>query len=108
MKEAKNRFSIRKVVMSNYRVVEKHIDELCEELQPLLKAELAKGNIVSETWKGNWPLNQCLYVMLQFPFKTQVAPLPAGLRFHSINDPHYWKDEIVCDRTNHVLACYFG
>lgn len=93
--------------MSNERVTQSHIDELCDELRPLLNAELAAGNVIFETWKDHWPLEHCIYIMMDLPFRVQHEPLPMGLRISHLNDPHYWKDEIICDRTNHVLACHF-
>ncbi len=89
------------------RVDQDHIDELCEELRSLLDAEIAAGNTVFETWKGNWPFERCLYIMLASPFILRHDQLASGLRFHSLNDPHHWKAEIICDRTNHVLACHY-
>jgi len=80
---------------------------LCDELRPLLDAELKAGNVIFETWKGNWPREKCLYIMMEFPFRIAHKSLSEGLRFIQVNDPHYWKDEIICDRTNHVLACHF-
>ncbi len=94
--------------MPDYRVVQSQIDELCDELRPLLNAELGARNVIFETWKGNWTLNKCLYIMLEFPFRIKHEPLPDGLRLSHVNDPYQWKDEIICvDRTNHVLACHF-
>lgn len=90
-----------------FRVDQSHINELCEELRPLLEAELAAGNTIFETWKGNWPIEKCLYIMLAFPFRVNHEHLSAGLSFHSLNDPHQWKEEIICDRTRHVLACHY-
>lgn len=84
-----------------------HIDGLCEELRPLLEAELAAGNSIFETWRGDWPIEGCLYIMLAFPFRVHYRHLPAGLSFNNLNDLHHWKEEIICDRTKHVLACHY-
>jgi len=84
-------------------VDKEHIAELCEELRPLLDAELAAGNSIVETWKG-WPKDG-LCVMLARPFILRTDTLPPGVRFVAVDDPHYWKSELVCDRTHHTLAC---
>jgi hypothetical protein len=88
-------------------VDKQYINELCEELLPLLEAELAAGNSIVETWKG-WPYKDSLYIMLANPFKVPPETLPRNVRFVAVDDPHYWKSELVCDRTHHALACGFG
>lgn len=50
------------------RVDQNHIDGVCEELRPLLEAELVAGNKIFETWRGDWPMKGCLYVLLAFSF----------------------------------------
>jgi hypothetical protein len=86
---------------------EDRINELCQELRPLLDGELAAGNTIVETWKG-WPRTESLYIMLTAPFSVRLDALPQGVRLIHIDDPHYWKSEFVCERTHHVLACGFG
>ena len=88
-------------------VNQQHIDGLCNELKPLLEAELAAGNSIVETWTA-WPYKDSLYIMLASPFKVRPETLPQGVRFVAVDDPHYWKSELVCDRTHHALACGFG
>jgi hypothetical protein len=88
-------------------VHQQHIYELCNELRPLLEAELAAGNSIVETWVG-WPHKDSLYLMLADPFKVRPETLPQGVRFVAVDDPHYWKSELVCDRTHHDLACGSG
>jgi hypothetical protein len=88
-----------------HTVDKEHVAELCEELRALLDAELAAGNSIVETWKG-WPKGG-LCVMLARPFIVPTDTLPSGVRFVAIDDPHYWKSELVCDRTRHTLACRF-
>jgi hypothetical protein len=88
-------------------VNQQHIDELCNELRPLLEAELAAGNSIVETWAG-WPHKDSLYLMLATQFKVRPETLPQDVRFVAVGDPHYWKSELVCDRTHHALACGFG
>jgi len=88
-------------------VDENHVHGLCQELRSLLNAELAAGNTIIETWKG-WPDKKSLCVMLSEPFSVQLDALPPDVRFVAVDDPHYWKSEIVCDRTGHALACGFG
>lgn len=83
------------------------VNQLCAELKPLLEAELAAGNSVVDTWAG-WPRRDSLYIQLGSPFKAQPEILPPSVRFVAVDDPHYWKSELVCDRTHHAIACGFG
>ena len=83
------------------------LQQLCEELRPFLDAELARGNTVVETWAG-WPDRETLFIMLARPFKIQAVALPADVHLRELNDPHYWKAELVSDRTQHILGCRFG
>jgi hypothetical protein len=87
-------------------VDKERVDELCQELRPLLDAELAAGNPIVETWKG-WPHKDSLYIMLASPFRVQHASLPPEVQFRAVDDPHYWKSEFVCDRKHHAIACRF-
>lgn len=82
------------------------LSELCQELRSLLEAELTAGNTVVETWKG-WPKPESLFVLLASPFRITDGPLPPTVRYVAVDDPHYWKGEFVCDRTNQTLACRF-
>ena len=88
-------------------VDKERVDELCQELRPLLDSELAAGNTIVETWKG-WPQKESLYIMLAVPFSIRQDSLPPAVRFVAVDDPHYWKSELVCDRTHHALACRFS
>ncbi len=83
------------------------VNQLCGELKPLLDAELAAGNRIVDTWAG-WPHRDSLYIQLGSPFRAQPETLPGGVRFVAVDDPQYWKSELVCDRTHHALACSFG
>jgi hypothetical protein len=83
-----------------------HVNQLCGELKPLLEAELAAGNSVVDTWAA-WPHSGSLYIRLGSPFKALPKILPPGVRFRAIDDPYYWKSELVCDRTHHAIACRF-
>jgi len=87
---------------------EAHIAMLCQELRPLLDAELTAGNRVAETWRGDFPYPHCLFVMLERPFLVKAEPLPGGVEFVAVDDPHYWKSEYLCPRTNHALACRYS
>lgn len=39
-----------------------HVATLCEELRPLLDAELRAGNRIVETWRGDFPYPHCLFI----------------------------------------------
>jgi hypothetical protein len=88
------------------QVDKERVEELCQELRPLLDAELAAGNTIFETWKG-WPHKDSLYIMLARPFRVQHASLPSDVQFCAIDDPHYWKSELICDKNHHALACRY-
>jgi hypothetical protein len=46
-------------------------------------------------------------VILGEPFKTEPISPPAGLEYHDVSDPHYWKAEVHDPRTRELLACRF-
>jgi hypothetical protein len=91
---------------SMHPVDKERVDELCQELRPLLDAELAAGNSVTDTWKG-WPHRDSLYIMLARPFTVWRDSLPSGVMFRAVDDPHYWKSEYLCDEVHHAVACGF-
>ena len=74
-------------------------------LNLVLQGELAAGNRIAED-TGGWGAMTRL-VILGDPFKTDTAVLPAGLEYHDVNDPHYWKAEFHDPRTRELLACRF-
>jgi hypothetical protein len=82
------------------------LKQLCEDLQPLLKAELEAGNRVVET-SGGWPQERSIGVFLEKHFLAPVASLPPGVEFVAVNDPHWWKAEYSCEAHSHFLACKF-
>lgn len=77
-----------------------------ETLNAVLHAELAAGNRVAEDGPG-WGSMKRL-VILQEPFHTTLQLLPGSLSYREVNDPHYWKAEIVDRATMELLACRFG
>ena len=81
------------------------LTELCADLQAILDAEVAEGNIVCETYRG-YPT--AVNVWLAFPFLVPLAELPSHVVLHNVNDPHYWLAEYVCTRHDHTLACKYG
>lgn len=76
-----------------------------DHLNALLATELAAGNRVRRD-DGGWGAIRRL-VLLDKPFTTLLAPLPAALEHRAINDPHYWQAEVVDHRTSEMLACGF-
>ena len=74
-------------------------------LNALLERELSAGNRVAEDG-GGWGTITRL-VLLGEPFKTDPTSPPAGLEYHDVDDPHYWKAEVADPRTHELLACRF-
>ena len=72
------------------------------ELKKVLNAELAAGNIIVETWCGNWPYDNIAVISLQFPFRIPIKKDIVNIDFHNICDPHYWKAEYY-DHENNLL-----
>lgn len=89
-----------------FEVTEEQLSQLCDELQPLLKAEMEAGNRVVETSQG-WPQETSIGVFLEKHFLVAVSELPPGVEFVDVNDPHWWKWEYTCKRHVHFLACKF-
>ena len=73
-------------------------------LKVLLQAEISAGNEIAETGRG-WPDRDSIFVRLRNPFRTRLSPLPAGVQFTELNDPHWWKAEFSSQRPRHILAC---
>ena len=94
--------------MWNYMVDKKIVDEFCGELKKILMQELASGNTIFETWKGNWPFPSNTVILLNKPFITPLQSNIEGVEFHNINDPHYWKAEYYDKINNMLLGCKFG
>jgi RimJ/RimL family protein N-acetyltransferase len=76
---------------------------LCAQLRGLLEGELAAGNEIVETGIG-WPDPDSVLVRLRHPFRARPAVLPAGVRHHEPNDPHWWRGELSSERPRHLLV----
>lgn len=63
-------------------------------LQSILALELAAGNEVAETGQG-WPDPDSVFVRLRRPFAALPQPLPDGVQYHQLDDPHWWKAEVA-------------
>lgn len=72
-------------------------------LRAILAAELAAGNEVAETGQG-WPDPDSVFVRLRRPFSALPQPLPDGVRYHELNDPHWWKAEVTTVSPRHTIA----
>ncbi len=70
-------------------------------LNDVLAAELAAGNRVLD---GDQPWGDYVQLIrLALPFRTQGFPVKLVLR--EVNDPHYWKAELVDEVTREMLVC---
>lgn len=74
-------------------------------LRAILDAELALGNAVRETGTG-WPDQESIFVRLREPFRSRPDPLPPGIEFQAINDPHWWTAEYHSTTTPRHLLVY--
>lgn len=72
-------------------------------LRAILEAELAAGNEVAETSTG-WPDPDSVFVRLRNAFRSRATPLPEGVEYQELNDPHWWKAEYRASKPRHVLA----
>jgi hypothetical protein len=79
--------------------------QLCEDLKPIVEAEVAEGNAVCETYLG---FPRAVNVWLAFPFRAKHEGLPPHVTLHPINDPHYWLAEYVCAKHDQTLACKYA
>jgi RimJ/RimL family protein N-acetyltransferase len=73
-------------------------------LRTILQAELAAGNEIVETG-GGWPDRDSVFVRMRHPFRTRPMPLPDGVAYNELNDPHWWKAEFTSRSPRHILAC---
>ena len=90
----------------NTLVDPKHLAALAQALRVLLEDELSSGNRVVETHYG-WPEKDSIVVLLERPFTRKPDPLPDGVVFREVNDPHWWKAEYEHQGTRHILACRY-
>jgi len=83
-------------------------DEARAELHPALRAvldaELAAGNEVAEQ-SADWPEPGSVFVRMREPFRARIEPVPDGVVFSELDDPHWWKAEYATGRPRHVIAC---
>ena len=79
---------------------------LCEDLSPILEAELQLGNYVVDQGVA-WGQPDGIMVLLGKPFQFGADKLPACVTLTEVNDPHYWKSEYRCLTHHDVLACRF-
>ncbi len=80
---------------------------LCPELRPLLDAELAAGNRVTDADRGRFAPG-AVFVLLETPFAETRPGLDGGVVRVDVNDPHWWKTEYRHAASGHVVACRFG
>jgi RimJ/RimL family protein N-acetyltransferase len=73
-------------------------------LRAILQAEISAGNEIAETGRA-WPDADSVFVRLRQPFRTRPSPLPAGVQYTELNDPHWWKAEFSTRSPRHILAC---
>lgn len=76
-------------------------------LLDILNAELAAGNIISETWSGDYPYEGTTAVVLAKPFLTPIRRDLPNIGFNHINDPHYWKADYYDKQNKLILICRF-
>jgi hypothetical protein len=87
-------------------VLEEDIAGIDPALRPILEKEMARGNVVFETWRG-WPKPETVCVAFTRPFAEPSLPLPRHVVFREVNDPHYWKAEYWHEPSHHMLVCHF-
>jgi hypothetical protein len=78
------------------------IAQLCEPLREIVKAELAAGNVVEDSWE-EWGF----VVLLQQPFSRSYAKETEDIVFNEVNDPHYWKADYTSKQFAQTVACGF-
>ena len=70
------------------------IRELHSSLAGVLQSEVARGNLVIDSWRG-WPEKNAHCVRLERPFAPAVAEAtPSGLSYQLVDDPHHWYEEL--------------
>lgn len=80
------------------------VPRMMPALQAILDAEIARGNSILSV--GDWPPDCRLFVQLARPFR-KGYPLPPGIAYVALNDPHYWKAEYRTADGAECLACGF-
>jgi hypothetical protein len=80
------------------------INSLCPELRAIVEAELARGNVITET-SATWGLGGgTVWLMRQF-----AAHNPGGgVVYRRLVDPHDGFGEFVCQSHRQILVCGLG
>lgn len=92
---------------NNFRVRQEDIDEFIGPLNDILQDELKAGNIIEETWRGNWPYPNVIAIKLANPFHASVTFDDPNVTFQNVSEIHYWKSSYY-DKTNGMmLICGF-
>ena len=91
-------------------IVQAYIDQLTPVLKQILNDELKAGNVISETQKGGFfgVSPNHIFIFLKYSFKTPVKNNLQGIKFHYINDRHYWKSEYCDQEHEQTIACNFN
>ncbi|MBK8095752.1 MAG: GNAT family N-acetyltransferase [Planctomycetes bacterium] len=72
-------------------------------LRTILAAELAAGNAIRDVGR-DFPKPGSVLVRLQQPFRALPSPLPDGVTFTAVNDPHWWMGELSAGTPPHLLV----
>jgi|JI10StandDraft_1071094.scaffolds.fasta_scaffold107959_4 hypothetical protein len=76
------------------------VERLCPELRSLLEAELARGNRINET-NASWGLGNGTVWLLR---RAAQHPVPVGVEFRLLDDPHNGHAEYICREHKQVLV----
>lgn len=71
-------------------------------LQLILQEELGCGNRIREV--SEWPPHCRRLVLLKRPFNRR-HPLPPGVEFELLNDPHHWMAEYRAEVAPGIWEC---
>ena len=72
-------------------------------LRTILAAEIRARNEIVETGSG-WPDPDSVFVRLRDPLHARPSPLPGGVQYTELHDPHWWTAELSTRSPRHILA----
>ncbi len=95
------------VFMALNKVNQGHIKRLGPCLEKIFADEIEAGNVVVETYIGDWPFKNSVMVFLKKPFLTPIRSGIQGVKYTLVNDSHYWKAQYHHLDSNTILCCGF-
>jgi hypothetical protein len=81
------------------------VKNLVGNIKSLLEHELRCGNQIVETSEG-WPMKR-VNIWLKNDFRKSYRTQYQNLKFRTLDDPHYWRNEYSDEENQEFIATQF-